>query len=423
MIKYLVFLISAILLFWGCEDDLEINTNPKPLPSFSVRLNISDNDEVRSVLHTMDGGYIILVSEVIEWPHYSATPIRGSSFLVKKDSLGVQEWVTELDNSLAEDLQLTISEVYSVEQDIDGSYIVWTGISTGYGLSSQYNCIRIDAEGNNQIISYENLHNLVTSNNESYSYLTESEIIWDPFEVVTHHSISKIGSAGDTLWTRDIIDFELLEIDSNFIFYGGEVGTRPQILSITDDNGFLFGNFGPLLSIAKFNSNGDIEWVTVDTYNDYGSIALLGYPYTHLQPTNDGGYIFYGRALLKINAQGEIEWLDANPNSMVERTLWSKLTQKQTTENNYFLFGSEPEPADFIEYLDWDLSVPFITEIDNFGNILSRKDYPQFRRTPVLNATPDGGYVFSTSYTADNGNVGLVLIKADSEGNILDLEN
>ena len=41
-------------------------------------------------------------------------------------------------------------------------------------------------------------------------------------------------------------------------------------------------NFGPLLSIAKFNSNGEIENVTVDTYNHDEDI-YLGYPYSSFQ--------------------------------------------------------------------------------------------------------------------------------------------
>ena len=143
--------IALFIVCWSCEDVVEKSTNPRPLPSFSVALNISDNDEARSVLHTIDGGYIILVSEVIDWPSYSIDPIRGSSFLVKTDSLGVQEWVTELDNSLAEDLYLMHDNKYFyLEQDIDGSYIVRTSFS-----SPGYNCFIIDANGNNQTISYK----------------------------------------------------------------------------------------------------------------------------------------------------------------------------------------------------------------------------------------------------------------------------
>ena len=50
----------------------------------------------------------------------------------------------------------------------------------------------------------------------------------------------------------------LLAIDSNFMIGPGVSNTSPRILTITDDNGFLFVNFGPLLSIAKFNSDGEI---------------------------------------------------------------------------------------------------------------------------------------------------------------------
>ena len=76
----------------------------------------------------------------------------------------------------------------------------------------------------------------------------------------------------------------LLAIDSNFMIGPGVSNTSPRILTITDDNGFLFVNFGPLLSIAKFNSNGEIENVIVDTYNHDEDI-YLGYPYRSFQST------------------------------------------------------------------------------------------------------------------------------------------
>ena len=204
-------------------------------------MNISDNDEARSVLHTIDGGYIILVSEVIDWPSYSTYPIRGSSFLVKTDSLGLQEWVTELDNSLVEDLQLDHdNRFFFLMQDIDGSYIVRTSFS-----SPEFNCFIIDANGGNQTISYKGYENILTSNDESYSYDLDGYFDSDLGKFIFYHSISKIGSMGDTLWTRDSIDSKLLAIDSNFMIGPGVSNTLPRILTITDDNGFLFVNFGP----------------------------------------------------------------------------------------------------------------------------------------------------------------------------------
>ena len=50
-------------------------------------------------------------------------------------------------------------------------------------------------------------------------------------------------------------------------------------------------------------------------------------------------------------------------------------------------------------------------------------DFTDFLQPTRLEATDDGGYVFSASYNSSGGDTDLVIIKFDSDGNMLELGN
>ncbi len=92
-------------------------------------------------------------------------------------------------------------------------------------------------------------------------------------------------------------------------------------------DGDLAGNGGIIgMWVLKLDAMCNIQWEK--TYND-----TLRYAY-YIEPTNDGGYILTGSQTLKLNSDGNIEWIDNLYGGKIH----------QTADNGYILCSNADTP-------------------------------------------------------------------------------
>ena len=400
--KYYCFLLLLFLSI-GCED--EINTDESSETQFSVTFDIGKNDRVLDIEQTNDNGYIILLN------NESNSPIHtGSYFLLKIDQYGIQEQLVELDT--------TIYNGYNeVGQINDGSYIVKGFYQTGEAPDNwEGNVLRINSDFTSQTQNSETLYGKF--NSEGYaSLLSESSFNWDTFTVITNYKLSRVLWTGDTLWASDDILSEIMTLDSNFSTINS-VTENLNVTTLTDDGDLILrGDSNGSLHLAKINSEGNVEWVKIIENGSYEEVNVDGnaFIFDHIEQTFDGGYIIAGCNLMKLSSQGEFEWINKNPIE-VDDIIDTDFDVRQMNDGGYLLGGYYPKN-------DLENGVPYIIKTDNLGNVLSRVDFTDFLSPTRFEVIDDGGYIFSASYDPGNGNKDVVIIKFDSDGYMLELDN
>ena len=401
--KYYCF---SLLLFLsiGCED--KVNTAESSETLFSVTFDIGKNDRVLDIEQTNDNGYIILLNNESNSINHT-----GSYFLLKIDQYGIEEQLERLDTTI-------YSGYNEVGQINDESYIVKGFYQTGeYPDNWVGNVLRINSDFTSQTQDYETF-NVGKFNSEGYIWLVrESSITWDPFTLIHNDKLSNALWTGDTLWISEYILSEIVAVDSNFSAYNQSYYNL-SVAAITDEGGcILMGQNDGSLHLAKINPEGNVEWVKIIENGSYEEVNVDGnaFLFDHVEQTIDGGYIIGGFNLMKLSSQGEFEWINENPIE-VEDIINTDFDVRQINDGGYLLAGYYP-------YNDLENGIPYIIKTDNLGNVLSRKNFTDFFPPTRLEATNDGGYIFSASYDLGNGDKDVVIIKFDSDGDMLELDN
>ena len=209
--------------------------------------------------------------------------------------------------------------------------------------------------------------------------------------------------------------------------YGGSDIDVPQSIVNTSDDGFLFmasTSFSPGMWLVKLSSTGSIEW----NKSVVGEFLGVG---RKLIQTNDNGYIMTGdgsagpssghQVLLKINANGDIEWEQAY--DVVEYFGSDALMfdVKQTNDGGFITVGSaSPSLTEPKKY--------YVVKTDQMGNLQWEKYLggSDDDHANSVELTSDGGYlVFGESRSTDGdveNNIGqydVWIVKLDALGNIV----
>ncbi|MEL6811276.1 MAG: T9SS type A sorting domain-containing protein [Bacteroidota bacterium] len=280
------------------------------------------NDNLRTIIHTSDGGYLLGGPSSSDISGDKTENSIGSNdyWVVKVDAFGVINWQNTIGGSLGDNL------IEMVETD-DGDYILGgqsnSDISGDKTENSQgmsdYWVVKIDSSGD---IIWQN-----TIGGSASEEFTTISLTNDGGCIIGGHSLS--GISGDkTEPSIGFSDFWILKLGplgniqwQNTI--GGNLSDQLEAIVQTQDGGYIIGGksesgiSGDKTEAAvgdwdywvlKLNATGDIEWQNTiggDLHDDLHDIY----------PTMDGGYILAGDS--RSNAFG-----DKTENSLGSKDYW-----------------------------------------------------------------------------------------------------
>lgn len=187
----------------------------------------SNEDRLRAVQQTTDGGYI-LVSETLSFGAGSA-----DVYLVKTDSSGNLMWTKTYGGSAAD-------YGYSVRQTLDGGYVIAGYTSSfGAGMSDVY-LIRTDSIGD---ISWAKTYG---GNASDFGHSVQQTT--DEGYIITGYTES-FGTAGDVYLLRTDSDGNLLWSQS----YGGASNDRGWSVQQTTDGGYVIAGYSESFGVGDKN--------------------------------------------------------------------------------------------------------------------------------------------------------------------------
>jgi hypothetical protein len=349
----------------------------------------------RSVQQTIDGGFIIAGFTT------SFGADSSNIYLIKTDSLGDTSWTRTYGGN-------NIDGSSSVQQTLDGGYII-AGWTTSFGAgSSDYYLVKTDSIGDTLWTrTYGN-----TAGDEGH-YVRQT---MDKGYIVTGWSsrgiyLVKTDSLGDTLWTNTYLDSSALGADS-------------RTVQQTVDGGYFITGFlssggnSRDVYLIKVDSLGNILWTR--TYGDSldnvgffgnqtsdGGFVITGWTYS----LNTGGYDVY---LIKTDSFGDTLWTRTYGGTNKDRSL----SVQQTLDGGYIISGHTfsigAGGADV--YLIKTNSSGDTLWTKTFGGSAGENGYS-------IQQTLDGGYIivgYTESFGAGHDDV--YLIKTDSNGMVVGVE-
>ena len=291
MKQYLItFLFSSLFILNSCADVLYESEEIDDEKSFTVFTNLfggGGNDGGSSVQQTTDGGYIIT-------GYLSNNESGFDVWLIKTDDQGNEEWNQTFGGN-SNDFS------YSVQQTMDGGYIITGGTqSFGSGESDLW-LIKTDSQGNEEWNQ--------TFGGSEYDRGSSVEQTMDGGYVITGGTQS-FGSGGSdsNVW--------LIKTDSqgneewNQTFGGGGGNSVKQ----TNDGGYVViggTDSEENVWLIKTDSQGNEEWN--QTYggseDDHG---ISG------EQTTDGGYIIAGSTRSYNRGRYDVYLIKTDPNGNTE---------------------------------------------------------------------------------------------------------
>jgi len=353
----------------------------------------SSDDGSSSVQQTTDGGYIITGG--------TGSFGNGSSdvWLIKTDSNGNEEWNQTFGGDLGDWGR-------SVQQTIDGGYIITGGTGSFGNGSSDVWLIKTDSEGN------EDWNQTFGGDLGDWGRSVQQTI--DGGYIITGDTnygdvwLIKTDSNGDEEWNQT---------------FGGESSDYGSSVQQTTDGGYIitgttesFGNGESDVWLIKTDSAGDSLWTKT-----FGGIS-----YEHgssIQQDTDGGYIITGWTasfgngngdvwLIKTDSQGSEEWNQTYGGSYTDRGY----SVQQTTDGGYIITGRT-------ESFGNGRSDVWLIKTDSQGNEEWNQTYggSDWDYGYSVQQTTDGGFIITGSTSSfGNGDNDVWLIKTDSEGNTVD---
>jgi arginine repressor len=278
---------------FGCPK-LYSSPNPMSATYFAKTYGEIDDDCARSVQQTSDGGYIVAGYT------YSFGAGYTDIFLIKTDANGNIQWAKTYGGTYSDD-------AYSVQQTSDGGYIV-AGYTPSFG-AGDYDIFLIKTDANGNIIWAKTYG----GGGNDFAYSVQQTL--DGGYIVAGDTRSfgagnedifliKTDASGNIIWAKT---------------YGGTSRDVAYSVQQTSDGGYIvagrtdsFGAGWDDIFLIKTDANGNIIWAK--TYGGTGDDAAYS-----VQQTSDGGYIVAGRTysfgagwgdifLIKTDANGNIIW-------------------------------------------------------------------------------------------------------------------
>jgi len=307
----------------------------------------TDYDFSSSVQQTTDGGYII-----IGWT-WSFGAGESDVWLFKTDINGKEKWNRTFGGKYSD-------WGYSVQQTIDGGYII-TGGTESFGADGwDHDVCLIKTDGNGNKIWDKTFGG--TNWDEGYSVQQTT----DGGYIITGYTISfganvnvwliKTDSNGDKIW------------DKTF----GKANSAGSSVQQTTDGGYIitgytnsFDTYSADVWLIKTNDNGDKIWDK--TFG--GTEVDIG---NNVQQTTDGGYIItawtesYGAGgadiwLIKTDENGDV----TNPPNTP--TITGEINGVIQTSYDYTIQTTDPDQDDVKYFVDWGDNTTTITGLNKSG--------------------------------------------------------
>ena len=321
-------------------------------------------------------------------------------YLIKTDGNGDSLWTKVLGGVVSE-------RGYSVQQTNDGGYIV-CGYSNsfGNGLLTDFYLIKLDGNGN------QLWDQVFTQSHESSGNSVEQTIDGGYILCGSKRSTSN-GNNYVYLIKTDVNG--VVQWNQTFGGTGNDIGYSVQQ---TSDGGYIitgstssFGNGDEDVYLIKTDGNGVEQW-----YQTFGGINYdIGYS---VQQTTDGGYIITGRTYSFGNGYDDVYLIKTDGNG---DSLWTKIfggtnydignSVQQTTDGGYIITGSTNSFGNEDVYLIKTDENGVIQWNQTFGGTDLDNGY-------FVQQTTDGGYIITgrTSSFGMGSNY-VYLIKTDGNGN------
>ena len=373
------YLFTVLLIgVWSCEDTKEVESQTQ----FSKTFDITNFDMGMFVEQTDDGGFIILAGSDTMQTGFSNFTLPLNYSLIKTNTLGETEWIKNIYDNL--DSSTFNWLPYSLVKTSDGGYLITGNISKKFnGLGE---------------IENSSLPSSITPSYEGgfISHELSFEIVFTPvFETIKKLFLKKHTNVGTVYWEQDILN-SLMEIDTNF----NSIITT-QIFETDDGELCLFGRIDIAYQVfknvkIKTDFDGNIIFTKIYYDEDY---------YFNVQGiTNDDGFIITNsEELLKMSSSGNIDWRIQNLNGAVQ----------QTVDGGFIIIDRD------------DYSIT-ITKINSSGILQWEESYNSESHYASkyidVNQTNDGGYIFTGSSKINGWNNDIILIKTDSNGKTIDVE-
>ncbi|MGZ4054313.1 MAG: T9SS type A sorting domain-containing protein [Bacteroidia bacterium] len=351
------------------------------------------SENAYSVQQTMDGGYIVCGSIVVD-------SMNVDVYLIKTDVNGDTLWTKQYGGA-----ETDFGEY--AKQTADSGYII-VGITNSFDTSiySDVYVIKTNSLGDTLWTktyggSGDELGQFIQQTTDG-GYIIEGHT--DTFGQHGDFYLIKTDATGDTLWTKN---------------YGGPRHDHGYCVQQTNDGGYItvghslsFGVNGGFCAL-KTDANGDTLWT-----KGYGG-NTNSFCYS-VQQTTDNGYILAGYTDC-FGAGGNDIWL-VKTNSIGD-TLWTKTyggtgedlcnCAKQTTDGGYIVVGSTSS-------FGFGSDDVYLIRLNSSGDTLWSKIFGGVGADNgyYVDQTSDGGFIISASTNSFGaGDYDFYLIKTDAAGN------
>ncbi|HAA89563.1 MAG TPA: hypothetical protein DCE07_03145 [Peptococcaceae bacterium] len=367
-----------------------VQTAPTQAPQDEWR-QVLGKGEARAVWETADHGYV-----VTGWRQGEADSGSGI-FLVKVDAQGNRVWEKVFRGN-------GYSCGYSVQQTVDGGYVVAGDTKSSKGYDHDVYVVKTDDRGK---VIWERTFggdrcdyawSICQTRDGGYIVAGGTESfgagIYDVYLI-------KLNQEGEKEWERT---------------YGGKGSDCGYAVLQLPDGGYLiagttesFGNGSNDVYLIRANENGDRLWEK--TYGGPGS----DYSWT-LRKTLDGGYLLAGEKefcgdneggyhlyLLKTDAGGNVEW----EKTYGEKGCNAAYSACQTDDRGYLLVGKKETRG---SHRIW------VLKVDERGNRVWEKTYSGSGSEAAYDLQPasDGGYIIAGKMESASGSYAC-LIKLKQE--------
>ena len=324
---------------------------------------------------------------------------NGSSdiWLIKTDSEGQEEWNQTFDGNDRDYGK-------SVKQTVDGGYIIIG--STGSDYYYDVWLIKTDPKGT------EEWNQTFGGDNKDYGNSVQQTI--DGGYIITGEISSSVNGSSDVL----LIKTDQQGQEEWIQTFGGSDYDIGNSIEQTYDGGYIitgstrsYGNGSSDVLLVKTDQQGQEEWIQTfgGGYIDIGN---------SIKQTSDNGYIItgytqsYGNGsrdvwLIKTNYQGNEEWSQTFGGSYVD--IGNSI--QQTIDGGYIIIGSRG--TDYYSDL-WLIKTDYQGK-EEWNQIFGGNDY-DFGNS-VQQTTDDGYIIIGHTKSYGNGGYDIFLIKTDSEGN------
>ena len=324
---------------------------------------------------------------------------NGSSdiWLIKTDSEGQEEWNQTFDGNDRDYGK-------SVKQTVDGGYIIIG--STGSDYYYDVWLIKTDPKGT------EEWNQTFGGDNKDYGNSVQQTI--DGGYIITGEISSSVNGSSDVL----LIKTDQQGQEEWIQTFGGSDYDIGNSIEQTYDGGYIitgstrsYGNGSSDVLLIKTDQQGQEEWIQTfgGGYIDIGN---------SIKQTSDNGYIItgytqsYGNGsrdvwLIKTNYQGNEEWSQTFGGSYVD--IGNSI--QQTIDGGYIIAGSRG--TDYYSDL-WLIKTDYQGN-EEWNQTFGGNDY-DFGNS-VQQTTDDGYIIIGHTKSYGNGGYDIFLIKTDSEGN------